>query len=158
MSHDAGRRASCRTTIYILWFHFETPSEARGVTDGGVGSGDLLGLGNIANTSGSTRDRCPPTLRDAKAGATLEVEVAHALFRGSSTRSLSTVQMTKRSVFECLPQMRIPQDSYPLFQEVAATRGRAGVSPNVKDEPRRGLARAVPFLRSFVRNNDRHSS
>src|SRR4051812_18233218 len=43
MSHAAGRRASCLTTIHILWFHFEILSEARGVTDGGVGSGALLG-------------------------------------------------------------------------------------------------------------------
>ena len=44
MSHDTVRRAACITTIHIRWFHFEIPSEARGVTDGGVGSGALLGL------------------------------------------------------------------------------------------------------------------
>ena len=44
MSHDAGRHAACIATIYVLWFHFDTLSKARGVTDGGVGSGALLGL------------------------------------------------------------------------------------------------------------------
>ena len=43
MSHDTGRRAACIATILIRWFHFEILSEARGVTDGGVGSGALLG-------------------------------------------------------------------------------------------------------------------
>ena len=43
MSHDTVRRAACITTVHILWFHFETRSEASGVTDGGVGSGALLG-------------------------------------------------------------------------------------------------------------------
>ena len=43
MSHACGWRAACRTTAWILWFHFETPSTARGVTDIGVGSGALLG-------------------------------------------------------------------------------------------------------------------
>src|SRR5215212_3055103 len=39
MSHDRGRRAACRTTIPIPWFHFENPSVARGVTAMVVGSG-----------------------------------------------------------------------------------------------------------------------
>ena len=43
MSHDGSWRAACSTTIYFLWFHFEAPSVARGVSDPGVGSGALLG-------------------------------------------------------------------------------------------------------------------
>ena len=43
MSHACGRRDACRTTFWVLWFHFENPSIARGVTDIGVGSGALLG-------------------------------------------------------------------------------------------------------------------
>ena len=45
MSHAGSWRAACRTTIHLLWFHFEAPSVARGVTDPGVGSGVLLGRG-----------------------------------------------------------------------------------------------------------------
>jgi len=44
MSHDRGRRAACGMTIWILPFHFETPSIARGVTAMVVGSGALLGF------------------------------------------------------------------------------------------------------------------
>ena len=51
MSHDTGRRAACITTIHILSFHFEAPSEARGVTDGGVGSGALFGERRLEMTS-----------------------------------------------------------------------------------------------------------
>jgi hypothetical protein len=43
MSHAGIWRAACSMTIHILWFHFEVPSIARGVTDPGVGSGALLG-------------------------------------------------------------------------------------------------------------------
>ena len=43
MSHDRGRRAACRTTIYVPWFHFEIHEVARGVTAMVVGSGALLG-------------------------------------------------------------------------------------------------------------------
>jgi hypothetical protein len=42
MSHDGSWRAACNNTIHFLWFHFETPSVARSVTDPGVGSGALL--------------------------------------------------------------------------------------------------------------------
>ena len=42
MSHDRGRRAACRTTIWILRFHSEALSIARSVTDMVVGSGALL--------------------------------------------------------------------------------------------------------------------
>jgi hypothetical protein len=42
MSHAGSWRASCGITIHFQWFHFETPSVARGVTDPGVGSGALL--------------------------------------------------------------------------------------------------------------------
>ena len=44
MSHDTGWRAACGITIHIPWIHFGILSEARGVTDGGVGSGALLGI------------------------------------------------------------------------------------------------------------------
>src|SRR5260221_3164229 len=43
MSHDRGWRAACGMTIWILRFHFETLSVARGVTAMVVGSGALLG-------------------------------------------------------------------------------------------------------------------
>ena len=43
MSHDHGRRAACRTTIWILEIHSEIHEIARGVTDMVVGSGALLG-------------------------------------------------------------------------------------------------------------------
>jgi hypothetical protein len=43
MSHAGRWRAACRTTIYLLWFHVEAPSIARGVTDPSVGSGALFG-------------------------------------------------------------------------------------------------------------------
>jgi hypothetical protein len=52
MSHDGSWRASCRTTIHHLWFHFEAPSVARGVTDPSVGSGALFGsAGNVDQRS-----------------------------------------------------------------------------------------------------------
>ena len=127
----------------VRGFNSDEDRAARGMTDVDVGSGDLLGLGAFSSISKSTREGRPPTLRGAKAAATHEVEAAHALFRGSSIRNRSSVRMAKRSVLECLLCVRISQDSYPLFQEVAATRGRAGVSPNVKDEPRPWLARRV---------------
>ena len=44
MSHDHGWRAACGLTILILWFHFENPSVARGVTAMVVGSGAWFGL------------------------------------------------------------------------------------------------------------------
>jgi hypothetical protein len=43
MSHDGSWRAACGMTIWILWFHIEKDSEARGVTDPGVGCTDWLG-------------------------------------------------------------------------------------------------------------------
>ena len=43
MSHAAVRHDSCLTTIHVRWFHSRILSDARGVTDGGVGSGDLFG-------------------------------------------------------------------------------------------------------------------
>ena len=43
MSHAGSWRAACGVTIWILWFHFETTSIARGVTAMVVGSGALLG-------------------------------------------------------------------------------------------------------------------
>jgi hypothetical protein len=44
MSHDGSWRAACIIAIHFLWFRFETPSVARGVTDPGVGSGGLFGV------------------------------------------------------------------------------------------------------------------
>src|SRR5688572_16899750 len=35
---------------------------------------------------------------------------------------------------------------------------RICILPNVKDEPRRDLARAVPFFRPYVRRSNQHSS
>ena len=44
MSHAGSWRAACNATKYVLSFHFENPSVARGVTDPSVGSGALLGF------------------------------------------------------------------------------------------------------------------
>jgi hypothetical protein len=50
MSHAGSWRAACSNTIHFPWFHFETLSVARGVTDPSVGSGALLGrLGGCRN-------------------------------------------------------------------------------------------------------------
>ena len=51
MSHATGWRAACITTNHILGSHFDTPSIARGVTDGGVGSGALFGERRLETTS-----------------------------------------------------------------------------------------------------------
>ena len=60
MSHAGSWRAACSTTIRFLWFHFETHSAARGVTDPGVGSGALLGFALVGTplrlSIGRTRD------------------------------------------------------------------------------------------------------
>jgi hypothetical protein len=44
MSHAGSWRAACSTTVRVLRFHLEAPSDARGVTDPGVGSGALFGF------------------------------------------------------------------------------------------------------------------
>ena len=43
MSHDGSWRAACSVTIQKPRFLFDVLEEARGVTDPGVGSGDLFG-------------------------------------------------------------------------------------------------------------------
>ena len=47
-------------------------------------------------------------------------------------------------------------DFLSLIADVNCSRGAE--EPNVKDEPRRGLARAVPFVKSWIRNSNQHSS
>ena len=157
MSHAGRRRAACGMTIRSLGFHSEIREIARGVTAPGVGSGALLGDFEFSITTELTRARLWATLADTKRQMRSKEKRPFPV-RGSRVRDPLAGRTTKLNRLPMPVSCSSTSKPSLCSLKMLTAHGTAEVLPNVKDEPRRDLARAVPFFRSFARRNDPHSS
>jgi hypothetical protein len=147
MSHDGSWRAACSITIHFRCLHFETPSVARGVTDPDVGSGALLGrmvglemeLFCIGLTQGRRSTRAIKTLKRL----TRDAEEPGHRVRSRCLRSER--QNHEAPPYAWCPLTRSFRPARHSLNLTLLTRAEEErILPNVKDEPRRELARRVP--------------
>ena len=152
MSHDRGWRAACIVTLLILKFHSRIHEVARGVTAMVVGSGALLAAWFFVTTN-----PVPITSRRF-AGST-----SATFIRGFLLPTKPRILPSRTFFSETHTHARDPQID-GLSQH--AHRSNFPVScasrpldlANVKDEPRRDLARGVPFLTRSFRKPFLHDS
>jgi hypothetical protein len=162
MSHDGSWRAACLNRNWILILQFEVPSVARGVTDPGVGSGDLLGISVVRDfrrTGEMPSFLSMPGYRDPNGSrdkATSESDQnddskrRHAVLISRNENADDKEDASQDEQHEVLSTWT----SELIFFRIHA----GGFLPNVKDEPRRDLARGVPFVTKPFRRSIEHDS
>ncbi len=129
MSHAGSWRAACNPTICFPWFHLENPSVAHGVTDPGVDSGALLGGMGMRRSVVACR-QCSG--KPQHAGS----ELSEPRVRIPQGERRQGAPYPRRFAGTNTP-LTLTEITMDSSCRIGAER------PNVKDEPRRELARRV---------------